>query len=323
MNTKLISSLIGCTLLSACAVSPQSTTVEVREYRVPKDNQIQLVASDLAVELDVAGIEWNTNLRPWDYRTLRSRSIYLTDTTPQKAYIELFTDTGLLPLYDQRSNRIVIEPFATKLKETTKFEPSFTKASLAAANEAQKQFNDSVSDGELHEYQMYEGDSMRTTLNSWARQEGIDHVVWYISDQKQIDALLKPNRRTSTVYERGPLNAIHALLENINASTQTTNINFRIFKKENTLVFHGLKKGEPMMLFDVKASDTRAMAQSAADAYKANLNYTAPVYRISEPYTTVLTSRVEPSVQQLFHGYPLKAVYKESTNTIHIESVSK
>lgn len=130
-----LSLCIATSVLSAgCATQSTTKEITVSEtlYTVRANSQVQFLASDLAAKLGVAGVEWNARLKPWDYRTLRTREINLTNSSTQAVYLELFQDTGLLPYYDAVENRITVEPFAVNTKKTTKFEPSFSNATVSA-----------------------------------------------------------------------------------------------------------------------------------------------------------------------------------------------
>lgn len=308
----MLSSLIGCANVSAPEV------IEQREYLVPKDNQIQLVASDLAVEMEVAGIEWNENLRPWDYRTLRSRSIFITDNNPQQAYIRLFKDTGLLTLYNEDMNRIFIEPFSTSIKNTTKFEPSFEAAAMQSSELNRVETNQLIEDGVVQSYPIYKGESVQQTITAWAKQAGFKTVIWNIDEQEQVNSVTRKHRSTSTVFERTPILAINALLENVNSHQSGMNIHYRVFPNENVFVLHGMGESEPLMLFKVDASDTKQNTQRLADLYGVELDYEAPKYKVKDSYMTVVSSRIEKSFQHVLAGYPMTVVHRPSQGTIKI-----
>ncbi|ODM56861.1 hypothetical protein BC455_18550 [Vibrio harveyi] len=317
-RAKCLLSIAVASTLMGCATAPESEVVELREYKVPKDNQIQLVASDLAVELGVAGIEWNENLKPWDYRTLRTRSIYIPEKDPQAAYLELFKDTGLLPFYREDMNRIFVEPYSTRIKVTTKFEPAFDRASQSAMEIGEKKLNQDKANGVIKDFPIYKGESVQDTLNAWAYDAGYSNIVWYIKQDAQIKALNRKHRATSSLLERSPILAIKALLENVNTHVLGTDIQYRLFPQENTIAFHSYSKDEPLFTFDVEGTDTKRNLQRLADQYGVELVYEAPIYRIKEGYRTIISSRLMDSVKHISTGYPLTFNYKSSVNTLYV-----
>lgn len=320
MKLKALSALILTTGLTGCVnQSPVVKPVEIRQYQVHQGNQIQLIASDLAVELGILGIEWNNQLRPWDYKTLRTRSIDITQADPQEAYFQLFADTGLLPYFDKEKNRVFVEPFQTQIKLTYNFEPSFTAAADKASAldvEAQKS---ELREGKIKEYQIYKGETLKDTLGAWAKEAGFTNIVWYIKDPKQIELLTTKNKATMTVIERSPLLAINALLNSANNTHRGTPIHFRVIKGSSLVVFHGLSESENFKVVNIPASNTKSVMDALAKEYNATLNYSAPVYIVQESFNTVITNRVQTSLNEVMAGYPLNISYIESTNTIKVE----
>ncbi|MBD0788056.1 hypothetical protein HUO09_17010 [Vibrio sp. Y2-5] len=312
--------LVLITSLSGCAAQQHVVKpVEIRQYQVAKGNQIQLVASDLAVELGIDGIEWNNQLRPWDYKTLRTRTIDITKNNAQQAYFELFSDTGLLPYYDVTKNRVFIEPFKTQIKQTYNFEPSFNSAAETANALELAVQKEALQNGSIKEYQIYKGEKLQDTLNGWAKEGGFSNVIWYIKDQKQIDALKQTNKANMTVIERSPLLAIKALLNSVNNSNRIDPINFRVVEGSHLLVFHGLNQSEPFKVVQIEATNTKSAFDKLAKEYNASLEYSAPVYIVKESFNTVLTNRIQLSLNEVMAGYPLNISYIESTNTIKVE----
>lgn len=320
MNRVLPVSLLVVLSITACSShTVNKTPIEVRGYEVPKGNQIQLVASDLAVELGVDGIEWNEHLRPWDYETLRSRVIDISHNDPQSAYFALFSDTGLLPYYNKKQNRVFVEPFQSQIKKTVKFEPEFTAASNTAKQLRVARQEKELSDGTTQEFQMYRDETLQDTLSGWSREAGYQKIVWYIKDKNLIALLSNKNRSSMTLVERSPLLAIRALLDSLNASSHQRKINYRVFTQGSYIVFHELKESEPFKVVEIPATNTKDVMTLLAKEYGANLNYQAPSYLIKEPFSTVVTSRLQNSIREIMSGYPLKISFVESTNTIKVE----
>lgn len=320
MNHVLPVPLLVALSITACSShTVNKTPIEVRSYEVSKGNQIQLVASDLAVELGVDGIEWNEQLRPWDYETLRSRVIDISNNDPQSAYFSLFSDTGLLPYYDIKQNRVFVEPFQSQIKKTVKFEPEFTSASNTAKQLQVKHQAQELSKGSTQEFQMYRDETLQATLSGWAREAGYQKVVWYIKDQNLISLLSSKNRSSMTIVERSPLQAIKALLNSLNSSSHERAINYRVFSQGSYIVFHEFKETEPFKVIEIPATNTKDVMTLLAKEYGASLDYQAPSYLIKEPFATVVTSRLQNSVREIMAGYPLKVSFVESTNTIKVE----
>lgn len=311
--------IVAVSILSGCADNTAITRVlEVRNYSVAKNTQVQLVASDLAVEMGVDGVEWNNHLKPWSYKTLRTRTISISDLDKQQAYISLFSDTGLLAHYDEEKNRIFVEPYMTQVKQTYNFEPTFTFAADKANKLNEIENNRKILSGENNEYNLYRSETLQDSLNAWGKQAGYSSIIWYIKDSKQAALITKKNRANVTVVERTPIYAINAILENINNSKLAPKINMMVDTETGSLVFHGLSDKEPLKVFSVNATSTKQVMQKLAKTYGAELSYDAPDYRIESAYKTVITNRVQLTSNEILAGYPLNAFYEESTNKIKV-----
>lgn len=225
--------------LSINSISTDNIQKNIINYKVPKDTQVQLVASDLAIEVGIDGVEWNNKLNPWSYKTLRTRTIDLSSTDKQRAYLALFSDTGLLARYDQDRNRVFVEPYKTKIKKTHNFEPSFTSAEINA-NNLSLNFDGLLSE-ENKEYFLYNNETLKDSLSKWAEDAGYMNVNWDITNPKQISILTKLNRANITVIERSPIHAIKAVLEKINNTKIAAPINMDVDETTKTLYFNDSK----------------------------------------------------------------------------------
>lgn len=311
--------IIAVSILSGCATNMATTRfVEVRSYEVAKNTQVQLVASDLAVELGVDGVEWNNHLKPWSYKTLRTRTISLSELDKQQAYISLFADTGLLPHYDSEKNRVFIEPYKTQIKQTYNFEPAFTYAATDAKKLNNIENKRKIEAGENHEYTLYQKETLQDSLNAWGKEGGYSSIIWYIKDAKQARLITKLNRANVTVVERSPIYAINAILENINSAKLAPKINLLVDTESGSLVFHGMSDKEPLKVFTVDATSTKQVIEKLAKAYGAEVSYKAPEYRIKDAYKTVITNRIQLTLNEIMAGYPVKVFYEESTNKIKV-----
>jgi len=296
---------------------------ELKHYKVAKDTQVQLVASDLAIEMGVDGVEWNKQLHPWSYKTLRTRTIAVSQLDKQQAYISLFSDTGLLPRYDEQKNRIFVEPYKTKLKLTYNFEPTINIAKIEANKIGEEEQLEKLASGENKEYYLYGNETLQDSLNGWAQEAGYQSIIWYIKDQKQKDIITKLNKANEIVIERSPAYAIQAVLEKVNNSKVAPSINMRVDTETGSLVFHGLNENEPFKVFTVKASGTKEVMEDLASSYDATLHYNAANYLINEEYKTIINSRIQLTLNEIFHDYPLNIEYDETINTIKVTSNEK
>lgn len=313
-------SIVSALFSTGCQTTQRPTKIELSEtiYTVKADSQVQFVASDLAARLGVAGVEWNHRLKPWDYKTLRTREINLTNEDVQGIYIELFKDTGLLPYYDTVENRVMVEPFATNTKRTVKFEPAFSTASLQASTLVDKKQETLVSTKKLTRFNVYKGQTLRETVNSWSQQSGHAAVIWYILDPERQAIANSVMEQNIQITERNPTLAIDALIRAVNQDHPSHPLHLRMDSSSKSLIVHGMSANEPMRVFVVEEGDTHKLVEAAAKKYNLEVEYKASKYRVQTEYKTVITSNAERSIKALLANYPLNVTYEEAAKRIVI-----
>lgn len=322
MIKRTMTALLATAVLSGCQTVPTDVqTIEHRVYKVNKDSQIQLVASDLAVELGIHGVEWHSSLRPWNYQTLRTRSISLDKQDKQAAFLFLFRDTGLLPYYDKKENRIFVEPFATNIKDTTRFEPAFNRASHQSTELRAHALEQQLAHQSLQTFSIYRDETLRDTVNRWARVGSVSSVIWYINDENQKKIVSSTMRADSDLIAKDPLHAIDTLLSSVNNQNAGRTINSQYDEDNNTLIIHGMGKSEPLEVFHIEQSDTKSNLTRLANVYQIRLVYEGEVFRVNQGYKTVITSNVQKTFDEFLTQYPMTATYNESTRTVTIRPI--
>lgn len=314
---KRIILLATSTMLVAGCQAPLLTEInEETLYTVKANSQVQFVASDIASKLGVAGVEWNDALQPWDYSTLRTRDINLSNQKIQDVYIDLFKDTGLLPYYDYLENRVLIQPYSVDVKQTTKFEPSFRLASENANFLADKKEVNLLVSKDLTRFNLYKGYSLRQTINSWAKETKFNDVIWYLSEPAQINIVTKKINSDMQIVERDALSAIKSILSTSNANNPSSKINIKVDDEHGILIFHDFSESEPLRAYNVAKGDTKSTLTNLASFYKLRLDYKAKNYEINTSYKTIITNNAEISASRIVAQYPLDIRHDESASRL-------
>lgn len=168
----------------------------------------------------------------------------------------------------------------------------------------------------LQRYNVYKGESLRQTVNSWSQQSNYKTVIWYITDAERQAVVNSKMTQNIQIVERSPTAAIDSLIKDINQKHPETPLNLRIDRETKSLIVHGLASNEPLKVIKVDQKNTKAMLTEAAQFYGLDVVYKAKNFRVKPEYLTVLTSNAELSLQALMSQYNIEVTLEESAKQV-------
>lgn len=337
MRQKFIALCLGVAL-TGCQNTPQAidntNTLEMpravpeREYpsivlakmRVPAGVQTLTAANKLADQLGIEYVEWAPELNPYDYYQIRAKRVSLDTENPQKAFLDLFDRSGLLPYFDHSNNTVTVYPYSLEERVKTPhiFSPKFDRVDKQVASVIDEHEDDLVNQRRAKEYHYYAGFSIRETINAWAEHASYNGVIWYLQEDKHIKFAQHQLIQNDSSIGATPLDIMNRFLNEEARIKGRTKSPFTLVvdSATNKLVVHPFGRSEPVKVFDIEASSIRRNLKSIADFYGYELDYRTKDYAVKTPYTTVLTSFVESSVKIVAQQYPLDIEVVDSTKQI-------
>lgn len=297
-------------------------TVEKEQLEVVSGTQSITVANALADRLGVEYIEWSPNLNPYTYKQTRNQLITLDYMNPQRSFLELFANSGLLPLYDNVDRTITIHPYSLQnsddLNQPFVFTPMFDR-SIEERKEVLAMQKERLSKTWL-KYHYYKNYTIQETVNAWANQSSIGSVVWYLQDKQEVSFVTSKLAKDDYEIGQKPIEVINKFLKTeLKRQNENLRVSAYLEKGTNRLVIHPLISSENIMTFDVEASDVRSNLTRIAKVYGYELEWQATNYKVRTPYVTVLTDFVERSIERTIQQYPLSIEVIESTKVIKIK----
>ncbi len=290
--------------------------------KVNRGSQLLLTANNLADKVGVDFVEWNYALNPYEFVHIKNKLVDIDYQDPQSSFIDLFEGSGLLPYYDSRRNTIQVHPYSMeprKINQSTVFTPLFEQISMHV--EGSKQSEKERLSKDWQKYSYYEGYSIKSTVNAWAKHAGFDSVVWFVQDPRHKSFL--ESKLKSNDFEVGATPR-HAIANLIDSELERQHLPYVItvthMVPQNRLVVHPYAATESIKTFEVTASSTKANLAKLANEYGYDLEYLANDYRVATPYITVIGDYLDKSIEVILDGYPLDVEVIESTNIIKVRN---
>lgn len=344
MNLKYTTAALVMIILAGCQSRPQHVDIiisdeqfdipktdYIREYpqviyprmSVPVGSQTLTAANRLADELGVEFVEWSQDLNPYEYHQLRSKRIKLNYSDPQASFLELFDRSGLLAHYNSELNAVTIHPFSMEERVNTPhiFTPKFERSERQSIEAISRYQSDLARRNQAIEYHYYSGFTVKETINAWAEAASLKGVVWFLNSDQQInfvDAALEKNDSTIAAT---PLSVMTAFInEEMTRQNRQISLSLVIDQERDLLIVHPYSINEPVKAFDIETGSIRHNLRNIADFYGYTLDYRAIDYAVSIPYTTVLTSYAEPSINTVISQYPIEIEVIDSTKRIIVRN---
>lgn len=296
--------------------------IEKEQLEVNSGTQTITVANALADRLGVEYIEWSPSLNPYSYKQARNQLITIDYRNPQRSFLELFANSGLLPLYDNVDRTITVYPYSLQnsddLNKPFVFTPMFDR-SIEEKKQVLAMQKERLAKQWL-KYHYYKSFTIQETINAWAGQASIKSVVWYLQDQANVDFVTSKLPKDDYEIGQTPLDVINKFLKSeLKRQNQSIRITATLEKGTNRLVIHPYLASENIMTFEMSATDVKSNLQRLAKFYNYKLEYNASNYKVPTAYITVLTDFVQRSIEKTVQQYPLDIEVIESTKVIKVK----
>ncbi|MGR5347511.1 hypothetical protein [Vibrio mediterranei] len=343
MNTVKTGLLLSVLAISGCSIMTERSFHVVKEPVTPSEyvnlhadlqypmvatdfmeiksgSQMLLTANSLADKLGVEFVEWHYSLNPYEFSHLRNLLVDINYWDPQASFLALFSRTGLLPFYDAKQNTVFVHPHSmgeSLVNQATVFTPLFEQAQQEVEIARQREKERLAKD--WHKYFYYEGYSIKSTVNAWAKHAGMSSVVWFVQDLHQKRFL--DSKLTKNDFQVGllPEDAIESLVQS-ELTRQKKPFLLSVTREHatNRLIIHPYLPTENVVSFDIEPTSVRANLSRMAEQYGYELEYLATDYRVPTPYVTVIGDYLEKAFKVVIDGYPLDLEVIESTKILKV-----
>lgn len=295
--------------------------VEKEQLEVQSGTQTITVANALADRLGVEYIEWSPSLNPYSYKQTRNQLITLDYRNPQNSFLELFSNSGLLALYDNIDRTVTIHPYSLQDSDSINkpfvFTPMFDR-SIEERKQVLAMQKERLSKQWL-KYHYYRGYTIQETVNAWAANASIKSVVWFLQSDAEVAFVQSTLPKDDYEIGKLPIDVIQKFLRSqLERQNSSLRITATLEKGTGRLVIHPLIKTESLKTFDMRSTSVKENMNRIAKIYDYKLDWKAVDYKVPTPYVTVLTSFVQRSISQAFQQYPYEIEVVDSTKIIKV-----